>query len=145
MQQETVDLSRIVSRFGMSHLFPVSCPSPLVMCWSVFCQEWRLVDDAKFVGSSAGSLIALALALGLDFERIRNFQLGCVDRTHGSISGAFKLKQYVDEIMDDMLPDDAYTKVGDRVEVCLRQAVSLCSCGDFHVVPASYAYPPRES
>jgi len=42
------------------------------------------------------------------------FQLGCVDRTHGSIVGAFSLKQYVDEIMDDMLPDDAYKNIGDR-------------------------------
>ena len=80
------------------------------------------MDDAKFVGSSAGSLIGLALgalslllspllprcmlltalppaALGLDFKHIRDFQLGCVDRTHGSLVGAFSLKQYVDEIM----------------------------------------------
>jgi len=34
-------------------------------------QEGQLVDRAKFVGSSAGSLICLALALGLDFDRIR--------------------------------------------------------------------------
>ena len=56
-------------------------------------------------------------ALGLSFERIRDFQLGCVDRTHGSLVGAFSLKKYVDEIMDDMLPDDAYLTIGDRVEV----------------------------
>jgi predicted acylesterase/phospholipase RssA len=80
-------------------------------------QEGRCVDEAKFVGSSAGSLICLALALGLDFDRIKEFQLGCVDRTHGSVRGAFKLKQYVDEIMDDMLPDDAYEQIGDRVEI----------------------------
>jgi hypothetical protein len=58
-----------------------------------------VVHDAKFVGSSAGSLICLVLALGLDFEKIRDFQLDCVDRTHGSITGAFRLKQYVGEIM----------------------------------------------
>jgi hypothetical protein len=105
------------------------------------------VDDAKFVGSSAGSLVGLALgmetlsepptcplglvraqltalptaALGLSFERIRDFQLGCVDRTHGSLVGAFSLKKYVDEIMDDMLPDDAYITIGDRVEVSLAE------------------------
>ena len=80
-------------------------------------QERRCAEGAKFVGSSAGSLICLALALDLDFERIRDFQLGCVDRTHGSITGAFRLKQYVDEIMDDMLPDDAFERIGDRVEI----------------------------
>jgi hypothetical protein len=123
-------------------------------------QEGRLVDDAKFVGSSAGSLVGLALgmetlsepptcplglvraqltelptaALGLSFERIRDFQLGCVDRTHGSLVGAFSLKKYVDEIMDDMLPDDAYITIGDRVEVSVRVG------GTTHP-PIPYAHP----
>ena len=90
-------------------------------------QEGRLVSEAKFVGSSAGSLIGLALALGLDFERIRDFQLGCVDRTHGSIVGAFRLRQYVEEIMDNMLPADAFTTIGDRVEVSFSSMPSFAN------------------
>ena len=90
-------------------------------------QEGRLVSEAKFVGSSAGSLIGLALALGLDFERIRDFQLGCVDRTHGSLVGAFRLRQYVEEIMDNMLPADAFTTIGDRVEVSFSSMPSFAN------------------
>jgi len=36
--------------------------------------------------------------------------------------GAFSLKKYVDEIMDDMLPEDAYLTIGDRVEVSLAES-----------------------
>jgi hypothetical protein len=89
-----------------------------VVCVVIAClRAARTCTFIRVINLCSGSLICLALALGLDFERIRDFQLNCVDRTHGSIAGAFRLKQYVDEIMDDMLPDDAYRTISDRVEV----------------------------
>ncbi len=42
-----------------------------------------MVANAKFMGSSAGSLVSVGLALGLDFDKIKEFQLQCVRRTHG--------------------------------------------------------------
>ena len=66
-------------------------PHPLLLCFprSPRCIPLTVLPSA---------------ALGLDFERIRDFQLGCVDRTHGSLVGAFSLRQYVDEIMVSPLP-----------------------------------------
>lgn len=40
-------------------------------------QEDGMVDGAKFMGSSAGSLVSAALALGLDFDKIKDFQVSC--------------------------------------------------------------------
>ena len=37
------------------------------------------------------------MALGLDFDRIKEYQLGCVRRTHGSILGAFRLQVLIHE------------------------------------------------
>eukprot|EP00960_Hanusia_phi_P054323 762619-Hanusia_phi.AAC.2 len=94
-------------------------------------QKTGLAENAKFVGSSAGSLVGLALALDLDFDQIKDFQLTCVERTHGSLQGALRLKEYLDEIMDQMLPDGACEKISDRsslgtmpfyVKVCMQAA-----------------------
>mmetsp|Transcript_27116 Transcript_27116/g.42418 ORF Transcript_27116/g.42418 Transcript_27116/m.42418 type:complete len:422 (-) Transcript_27116:2416-3681(-) len=82
-------------------------------------REAGLDDGAKFVGSSAGSLVSLAMALELDFEKIRDYQLSCVKRTHGSLFGAFKLREYITGIMDMMLPENAVQKIGDKVEVSI--------------------------
>ena len=82
-------------------------------------QEEGMVQDAKFMGSSAGSLVSAALALDLDFDKIREFQMSCVDRTHGTFLGAFKLRTYVHEICDSMLPHNAADVLNNRCEISI--------------------------
>lgn len=82
-------------------------------------QEEGMVQDAKFMGSSAGSLVSAALALELDFDKIREFQMSCVDRTHGTFFGAFKLRTYVHEICDSMLPHNAADVLNNRCEISI--------------------------
>ncbi|EKX51691.1 hypothetical protein GUITHDRAFT_134065 [Guillardia theta CCMP2712] len=98
-------------------------------------QETGMANNAKFVGSSAGSLVGLALALDLDFEEIKEFQLNCVKRTHGSIRGALRLKAYLDEIMDQMLPEGACDQINDsfqNVSKCTTSMAPLCGMPFVH-------------
>ena len=88
-------------------------------------QDSKLFDKAVFVGSSARSLVALAMALNLDFKKIKDFQLTCVRRTHGTLRGAFQLRNYVEEIMDKMLPDDAVEALQSRVEISITRERGL--------------------
>lgn len=76
-----------------------------------------MVQDARFMGSSAGSLVSAALALNLDFDKIKEFQLGCVRRTHGGLWGAFQIKTYVHEILDNMLPHNAADVLNHKCEI----------------------------
>ncbi|KAJ1490206.1 acyl transferase/acyl hydrolase/lysophospholipase [Baffinella frigidus] len=88
-------------------------------------QESKEFDRAVFVGSSAGSLLAIAMALGLDFDKIKEYQLDCVRRTHGSIRGAFRLQSYVNKIMDEMLPENAVEALQGRVEISITTVRGL--------------------
>mmetsp|Transcript_6365 Transcript_6365/g.16061 ORF Transcript_6365/g.16061 Transcript_6365/m.16061 type:complete len:465 (+) Transcript_6365:155-1549(+) len=80
-------------------------------------QEEGMLTDARFMGSSAGSLVSCALALELDFDKIAEFQKGCVKRTHGGIWGAFQLSTYIHEIIDNMLPHNAADVLKDKCEI----------------------------
>jgi len=72
---------------------------------------------SRYAGSSAGSLVAAALILDLDFLGIRDFILDCVKRTHGHYGKAFNLRQYVSECMDRMLHDGDEKKLNGKLEV----------------------------
>ena len=64
--------------------------------------ESELVDvgSLELLGSSGGALTAVGLLLELDFDEIAAFALECVERTHGSLRGAFRLRTYLSECLD---------------------------------------------
>mmetsp|Transcript_4307 Transcript_4307/g.12809 ORF Transcript_4307/g.12809 Transcript_4307/m.12809 type:complete len:534 (-) Transcript_4307:30-1631(-) len=52
------------------------------------------------LGASAGSLVAVGVALGLDFDEIAAYALECVTATHGRLLPAFQLRHYIAECVD---------------------------------------------
>lgn len=54
----------------------------------------------ELLGSSGGSLCAVGLVLGLDFDDIAKFAFDCVERTHGSYAAAFELRTYAAACID---------------------------------------------
>eukprot|EP00615_Pteridomonas_danica_P010223 CAMPEP_0114328768 /NCGR_PEP_ID=MMETSP0101-20121206/623_1 /TAXON_ID=38822 ORGANISM="Pteridomonas danica, Strain PT" /NCGR_SAMPLE_ID=MMETSP0101 /ASSEMBLY_ACC=CAM_ASM_000211 /LENGTH=625 /DNA_ID=CAMNT_0001458193 /DNA_START=103 /DNA_END=1980 /DNA_ORIENTATION=+ len=64
--------------------------------------ESDLIDLSKpeLLGSSGGSLCAVGLVLGLDFDDISRFAFDCVERAHGGLSGAFELRTYAAACID---------------------------------------------
>nr|CCA22495.1 patatinlike phospholipase putative [Albugo laibachii Nc14] len=59
-------------------------------------QESDLEKNARMIGSSAGALAATGLALGCDFEKIRDHVVDrCVPQVHSSFFGAFRVREFL--------------------------------------------------
>jgi hypothetical protein len=105
-----------------------------------FLQDHGLDKKANFVGSSAGSLTAAGLVLGVDFRAVRDFALKCVEDTHGHITPAFRLHEMVENCLKMMLDDKAHERLEGRLEVSVtalpscsnRRYKSFTSEEDFH-------------
>ncbi|DAZ99109.1 TPA: hypothetical protein N0F65_008414 [Lagenidium giganteum] len=64
-------------------------------------QEHRLQDGARFIGTSAGSLVATGLVLDWDFEAVRSTILNvCVPTAHSGPLGMFKMRPNLDNAID---------------------------------------------
>ena len=106
-----------------------------------FLQDHSLdKPPAKFVGSSAGSLVAAGLVLNVDFRAVRDFALRCVENTHGYFTPAFRLHEMVQSCLELMLDDKAHTRLDNRLEVSVtalpfcqnRRYNTFSSAKDFH-------------
>ena len=62
--------------------------------------EARMHDRCEILGASAGSLVACGMVLGLDFTAVAAMALDGVDRTHGNVSAAFRLRSLVSDSLD---------------------------------------------
>ena len=66
-----------------------------------FLQEQKLITNSKFIGCSAGALAATGLALGANFDEIRDFVLNvAAPRAHGSLVGALSVRDILRECLD---------------------------------------------
>lgn len=80
----------------------------------------QLQRQAHFAGASAGSLVAAAAVLELNFLEIRDFALKCVQRCHGSLTQGFRCHKFVEEIIDSTVsqhPDVVSQLNGGRLAV----------------------------
>jgi hypothetical protein len=65
-------------------------------------QQFELEKRARVIGCSAGALTATALALHCDFDEIRDYVLEhVVPKAHASLSGPFKVRQYLRATLED--------------------------------------------
>ncbi len=59
-------------------------------------QEFELTQNSRFIGCSAGALAATGLALGCDFDLIKQHVVEeIMPEAHGDLSGAFKVRDYL--------------------------------------------------
>ena len=137
---------RVLSSLQLSH--PPKAYSFAAAGWlklyffgvAAFLQDHGLDKKANFVGSSAGSLTAAGLVLGVDFRAVRDFALKCVEETHGHIIPAFKLHEMVEKCLLMMLDEKAHERLNGRLEVSVtalpscsnRRYKNFTSADDFH-------------
>ncbi|OWZ15696.1 Patatin-like phosphoLipase [Phytophthora megakarya] len=63
-------------------------------------QEFELEKNARLIGCSAGALTATGLALGCDFDVIRDHVLhNVVPKAHASLAGYFRVRPYLRETL----------------------------------------------
>lgn len=91
-----------------------------------YLQDVGLDKKTKFVGSSAGSLTAAGLVLGVDFRAVRDYALECVEKTHGNITAAFRLHNMVDNCLNMMVDEKAHERLNGRLEVSVT-ALPFCA------------------
>jgi len=82
-------------------------------------------ENVKFSGSSAGSLAAAGLVVGSDFDKIKKVSLEKVDEVHGKFFPAFKLREYIRDVLRDMLKDGDEKRLNGRLEVCVTTIAPL--------------------
>jgi len=76
-------------------------------------------DDVKFIGSSAGSLASIGLALGQDFDKIKDETLKIVDKVHGKVISAFNLRKYILDVLEPILKEGDEVTLNGRLTVCV--------------------------
>ena len=77
-----------------------------------YLQEHDLIKNSRFIGSSAGALAATGLALDCDFEAIRDYVLeSVIPQAHGSIAGAFSVRQYLTDCLTEHGHLEEFAKV----------------------------------
>lgn len=94
-----------------------------------FLQEnEQLIEKSRFIGCSAGALTATGLAVGADFDKIKNFVFeDLIPRTHGTLLGAFKVRSYVAETLEKHGKLQSFEKVNADQNLVISYS-SLTTC-----------------
>jgi len=73
--------------------------------------------DVKFIGSSGGSLVAVALVLGLDFDKLNEELLKLVDKVHGSFYPSFQMRKFVRDVLQLFVKEGDEDRLNERLTV----------------------------
>ncbi|TMW63301.1 hypothetical protein Poli38472_002242 [Pythium oligandrum] len=80
-------------------------------------QEHELEKNARVIGCSAGALAATALALGCDFDAIRDFVVDeVVPKAHENLSGPFQVRSYLQATLRSVGHLDRYEELNQDTE-----------------------------
>lgn len=81
-----------------------------------------ILNHIKFTGASSGSLIAAALATGVDLDRARNvIHKLRIDTSKHVLGPVGKCSRYVREGITEMLPIDSYKFASDRLHISITE------------------------
>jgi len=76
-------------------------------------------EDVQFIGSSAGALASAGLVVGSDFDKVKEASLDKVDKVHGQFFSAFRLREYVGDVLQSALKEGDEDRLNGRLTVCV--------------------------
>lgn len=79
----------------------------------------------RFGGASAGALVAAGLVLDVDFDSVADYTFQVTNECRASLSGPFRLREYLYECLDKHIGPDAHIKATDRLFIAVTELPSM--------------------